>query len=90
DQGHFVKARNEWIEPILDVEIGETMGLLSALKRIDELQFYDTYVEIDCKRVVDDLYSKRILNSDFGATLSDLRVLLSTNLVKSNVKFIRR
>jgi hypothetical protein len=32
DQGHFVKARTEWLEPILDVEIGEAVGLLSALK----------------------------------------------------------
>ncbi|PNX85449.1 cytochrome p450, partial [Trifolium pratense] len=71
DQGRFVKGRTEWIEPILDVEIGKAVGLLSALKWIDELQFYDTDVEIDCKRVVDGLYSKRILNSNFGAILSD-------------------
>ncbi|GAU39501.1 hypothetical protein TSUD_68650 [Trifolium subterraneum] len=90
DQGCFVKARTEWIEPILDVEIGEAMGLLRALKWIDELQLHNTDVEVDCKRVVDGLNSKRNINSDFGAILSDCRSLLATNLVNSNVKFIRR
>ncbi|PNY15930.1 cytochrome p450, partial [Trifolium pratense] len=52
NQGHFVKAITEWIEPILDVEIGEAMSFLSALKWIDEQQFYDTDVEIECKRIV--------------------------------------
>ncbi|GAU31707.1 hypothetical protein TSUD_215080 [Trifolium subterraneum] len=90
DQGCFVKAKTEWIEPILDVEIGEAMGLLRALKWIDELQLHNTDVEVDCKRVVDGLNSKRNINSDFGAILSDCRSLLATNLVNSNVKFIRR
>jgi hypothetical protein len=39
DQGRFVKAITEWLEPILDVEIGEAMGLLSALKWIDSCNF---------------------------------------------------
>jgi hypothetical protein len=30
--GSFVAARTKWIEPILDVEIGEAIGLLSALR----------------------------------------------------------
>jgi hypothetical protein len=49
------------------------------------LQFYDTDVEIDCKRVVDGLHGKRTLNSDFGVLLSDCRILLSSNLVNSNI-----
>ncbi|CAJ2632579.1 unnamed protein product [Trifolium pratense] len=90
DQERFGRAKTEWLEPILDVEIGEAMGLLSALKWIEELHFYDTGVEVDCKRVVGGLYSKRNFNSDFGVILSDCKVLLATNLVNSNVKFIRR
>jgi hypothetical protein len=35
---HFLIARIKLIELILDVEIGEDMGLLSALKQIDQLQ----------------------------------------------------
>ncbi|PNY01281.1 cytochrome p450 [Trifolium pratense] len=35
DQGRFVKAKTEWFEPILDVEIDEAIGLLSTLKWIE-------------------------------------------------------
>jgi hypothetical protein len=45
------------------VEIGEAIGLLHALKWIDELQLYDIDFEIDCKRVVDNPYSKITYNS---------------------------
>ncbi|PNY08123.1 cytochrome p450 [Trifolium pratense] len=30
-KGQFVAARTEWIEPIMEVEVGEAMGLLKAL-----------------------------------------------------------
>jgi hypothetical protein len=90
NQGNFVTARTEWREPILDVEIGEAFGLLRALKWTDELQLHNTDFEIDCKRVVDSLYSKRTYNSDLGAILNDCRTMLATNFVNSDVKFIRR
>ncbi|MCH95758.1 cytochrome P450, partial [Trifolium medium] len=90
DQGRYVTAKTEWLEPILDVEIGEAMGLLSALKWVDELQLRDVDFEMDCKRVVDCLYSGRTYNSDFGDILRDCRNVLATNLVNSHVKFIRR
>jgi hypothetical protein len=63
DQGRFVIARTEWIKPIFNEEIGEAIGLLHALKWIDELQLYDIDFEIDCKRVVDNPYSKITYNS---------------------------
>jgi hypothetical protein len=90
NQGNFVTAITEWIKPILDVEIGEAFGLLRALKWTDELQLHNTDFEIDCKRVVDSLYSKRTYNSDLGAILNDCRTMLATNFVNSDVKFIRR
>jgi hypothetical protein len=40
--------------------------------------------------VVDGLYSKRIYTFDFGAILSDCRLILTTSLVNSHVKFIKR
>jgi ribonuclease HI len=90
DNGRFVSARTEWIEPILDVEVGEAMGLLSALRWVDELQLRNMDFEMDCKRVVDGLNSSRTQTSDLGAILSDCRLILATSFVNSHVKFIRR
>jgi hypothetical protein len=75
---------------MVDVEIGESLGLLKALNWIAEMELYKTDIELDCKRVVDGLYSKRISTSDFSAILNDCRIFLATNLVNSHVKFIRR
>ncbi|GAU43413.1 hypothetical protein TSUD_398900, partial [Trifolium subterraneum] len=90
DQGRYMAAKIEWLEPILDVEIGEAMGLFSAVKWMDELWLSDVDFEMDCKRVVDCLHSSRTYNSDLGDILRDCRVILATNLVNSHVKFIRR
>jgi hypothetical protein len=53
--GSFVTVRTEWIEPILDVEIGEVMGLLRAFRWVNEMQIRDTNFEMDCKGVVGSL-----------------------------------
>ncbi|GAU46456.1 hypothetical protein TSUD_402230 [Trifolium subterraneum] len=88
--GCFVAARTEWMEPILDVDIGEAMGLLRALNWMNEIQLTNVDLEMDCKRVVDNLYSSRTYRSDLGDILSDCRTILTTSLVNSHVKFIRR
>jgi hypothetical protein len=36
DQGHFVLAKTAWYSPILDVDIGEALGLLTAMKWMRE------------------------------------------------------
>jgi hypothetical protein len=90
DHGRYVAAKTEWLSPILDVEIGEAMGLLSALKWVDELQLRGMDFKMDCKRVVDCLYSSRTYNSELGDILRDCRFILATSLVNSHVKFIRR
>jgi ribonuclease HI len=90
EHGQFVAARTEWMEPILDVEVGEAMGLLSALIWVVELQLHNMDFEMDCKRVVDGLYSNRTYTSDLGAILSDCRLILATSFVNSHIKFIRR
>ncbi|MCI25283.1 cytochrome P450, partial [Trifolium medium] len=68
-QGMFVSATTEWFEPILDVDVSEALGMLSALRWIDELQLRDMDIEMDFKRVVDGLYSNRTYTSDLGAIL---------------------
>ncbi|MCI45936.1 cytochrome P450, partial [Trifolium medium] len=50
----------------------------------------DVDFEMDCKGVVDSLYSSRTCNSDPGDILGDYRIIQATNLVNSHVKFIRR
>jgi hypothetical protein len=37
DQRNIVVARTLWLKPIVDVEVGEAIGLLHALKWTDEL-----------------------------------------------------
>jgi hypothetical protein len=59
-QGRFVCARTECFEPILDVDVSEALGLLSALRWIDELQLRDMDIEMDCKRVVDGRYFQHV------------------------------
>ncbi|MCI50545.1 cytochrome P450, partial [Trifolium medium] len=83
DQGRYVAVRAEWLEPIINVELGEAMGL-SALKWVNELQLRDMDFEMDNKRVVDRLYSSRTYNSDLCDILRDCRTFLSTSLTNSN------
>jgi hypothetical protein len=90
DHGSYVAARTEWIEPALDVQIGEAIGLLQTLKWVEEMQFFDIDFEMDCKRIVDGLYSKKNYRSDLGAILNDCRTILASSFVNSHVKFIRR
>jgi hypothetical protein len=90
DHGRFVAARTEWIEPILDVEFGEAIGLLQALKWVDEMQLYDIDFEMDCKRILDGFYSKKSYRSNLDAILHDSRTILASSFVNSHVKFIRR
>jgi hypothetical protein len=90
DHGRFVLARSEWITPVMDVEVGEAIALLHAIRWTNELQIRDIDFEVDCKRVVDSLYNNSHYASDFGAIIRDCRSLLNTSLMNSHVKFIRR
>jgi ribonuclease HI len=90
DHGRFVLARSEWITPITDVEVGEAIGLIHALRWAGEPQIRDMDFEGDCKRVVDNLYNNKNHASYFGAIIRDRRNLLNTSLMNSHVKFIRR
>jgi hypothetical protein len=78
DHRRFVLAKSKWISPIMNVAAGEAIGLLIALNRAKDLHLYDINFEIDCKRVVNSLYSKKNYASELGA------------VTNSHVKFIRR
>lgn len=37
EEGQFVVARTEWMSPITEVDTGEALGLLAAIKWVHEL-----------------------------------------------------
>ncbi|KAK2375736.1 hypothetical protein QL285_076606 [Trifolium repens] len=90
DQGRFVLAKTEWIAPCIDVELGEALGLLSALQWVNDLHLHNMDFEMDSKRVVDCLYSDIVNVSELGAIINDCRHILATDFVNSHVKFIWR
>jgi hypothetical protein len=54
------------------------------------MQLHDIDFEMNCKRVVESLYSTKIYSSDFGTAIVNCRLLLVTNMVNSHIKFIKR
>lgn len=58
----FVLARTDWLYPPVDVDIGEALGLLTALQWLRDLQLQNVDFEVDSKSVVDSVYGKRIMN----------------------------
>ncbi|XP_039685651.1 uncharacterized protein [Medicago truncatula] len=90
EEGCFVLAKTEWMTPLLDVELGEALGLLSAMHWVRDLQLGIVDFELDSKSVVDSLYGSTSGVSNFSAIINDCRRLLASDLVTSNVRFIRR
>jgi len=82
--GNHVISRTECFTPLLDVEMGEIIGLLHAMRWAKDLNF-----ETDSKVVAESIYKGDGV-SDFMAIIHDCRHLLMTDLANSDVKFIRR
>jgi len=53
DDGVFVLAKMEWFAPLCDIDVGEAIGLHTALDWISNQQFDNVDFALDCKRVVD-------------------------------------
>ena len=90
DEGAFVLARTEWFSPIVDVDIGEAIGLLKAMEWTRDLHLLNVDFEVESKTVVDSIYGKQIGVSDFSVITNNCVHLLCTDLINSNVSFIRR
>jgi len=69
--------------------MGEVIGLLHALQWMKDLNLVNMDFETDSKVVADSIYKGDCV-SDFMAIIHICRHLLMTDLVNSNVKFIRR
>ena len=67
DEGRYVLAKTEWMTPLLDVDLGEALGLLSAMYWVRDLQLGIVDFELDSKTVVDSLYGSKSGVSNFSA-----------------------
>lgn len=76
--------------PLLDVNLGEALGLLSAMHWVRDLQLGIVDFELDSKIVVDSLYGSKSGVSNFSVVINDCRRLLASDLVTSDGRFIRR
>jgi len=89
DEGHYVLAKTEWMSPLLDVDLGEALGLLSTMYWVCDLQLGIVDFELDSKTVVDSLYGSKSGVSNFSAIINGFRRLLASDLVTFDVRFIR-
>jgi hypothetical protein len=52
DQGQFIPTKTGWILPILEVDIGEALGLFSALNWVNKLRLEDVDFKLDSRTIV--------------------------------------
>jgi hypothetical protein len=87
--GAFVLAWTDWFSPIIDVDAREALGLLQAMDWVKDLQLVNMDFEVDSKTVPDNIYRTQSGVSEFSV-LSKCIHMLGTDLMNSDVKFIRR
>ena len=78
DEGRYVLAKTEWMSPILDLDLGEALGLSSAMYWIRDLQLSIVDFELDSKTMVDSLYGSKSGVSNFSAVINDYIVTKNT------------
>jgi ribonuclease HI len=88
--GAFVLARTDCFSPIIDVDTGEALGLLQAMEWVRDLHLVNMDFEVDSKTVADNIYRTQSGVSEFSVLISNCIHLLGTDLMNSDVKFIRR
>jgi ribonuclease HI len=90
DQGSFVLTKIEWFAPILDVDTGEAVGLLHALKWVQELQLKNVDFEFDSKNVVAKFHSKARDISRSVGVIKDCQFIHNSHFRNSRVEFVRK
>jgi len=75
---------------MLEVDVGEALGLLKAMEWVKDLQLWNMDFEVDSKAVVDNIYGKYGGVSEFSEITNSCKLLLCTDLSNSHVKFVRR
>ena len=75
--GQFKKVFSTWCSFFMAAGEGEAWGLLQTLKWFMSMDLDCVIIEMDCKRVVDDLHNSKLDRSEYGLTISQCRTLLS-------------
>lgn len=75
--GNFIKPKTLSYCPILDVPLGEALGLHFAIMWVRELGFKDAIFELDAKFVVDVFNSWRDIISEFSSLIKDCKGLFT-------------
>jgi len=60
DEGRYVLAKTKWMSSLPDVDLGDALGLLSAMYWVRDLQLGIVNFELDSKTVVDNLYGSKV------------------------------
>jgi ribonuclease HI len=89
-EGTFVLAKTIAYPCIVSVDVGEALGLHSALQWLSDMQFDNVDFETDSNQTFDAFLSTRNDLSEFGCIISSCRSLFSTFCFNSRVEFVRR
>ncbi|PNX88832.1 cytochrome p450, partial [Trifolium pratense] len=90
DQGRFVLAKTIRKSPIYNVDIDEAVGVLHAIRQIQELQLGNVDFVMDAKTVVDQFHNKGIVLTEVGDLLEECKRLFSLYLENSCIEFTKR
>lgn len=83
DVKEFVLAKTDWFAPLCDIDLGEAVGLHTALQWVSNLQFDNVDFALDSKRVVDCINCDVDGISEFGCIISTCRCLLQNSFQNS-------
>jgi len=89
-ESRFVLAKTEWLSPLLDVDLGEALRLLSALQWVCDFMLVNADFEMDSNVMVDNIYGRTLDDSNFVSIINDCRHLFSSDLETSVVRFIMK
>jgi hypothetical protein len=90
DQGRFVIAKTVWTSSIMNVDTGEAIRLLSAIKWVHDLRLHNVDFELDSKNVVAKFYSHGEDRSELGDVIKNCQRMHASYFPNSSVEFIRR
>ena len=89
-EGTFVLAKVVSFPCIYSVDVGEALGLHSAMQWLSDMQFDNVDFETDSKITRDAFHSTRDDISEFGWIISSCRPLFNSSFTTSRVEFARR
>jgi len=88
--GSFVLAKTLLHPCLLPVDVGEALGLFSALQWLSDMQFDNVDFETDSKLTVDAFLSDRNDTAEFGCIITSCHSLFRFLFSNSRVEFVRR